>query len=230
MHVIYFNGPPGSGKDTLAEQLVRQGMKTLGGRRRKLRHEVDVIAAEIIGIDVTVWGKMMEDREKKDKPSKLLPKWSAVGTTVQDGQDLDRYMTPREFTIWVSEKMMKPFYGPEIFGKRAASRLYQMGQEPDTARYVVAYTDVGFPDEIRPLSECTDIDEQVIVRLFRAGTSYRSDSRNYLPDNHLGIKTIDFVNDAPLKLSMVSLISLLSTTVPTLAQLLSINRFVGAPV
>lgn len=101
------------------------------------------------------------DRDKKEQPQKELGG-----------------LTYREFMIHISEDIMKPLYGDDVFGKRAAQvcvdALY-FGHKN------VVFSDGGFIDEVKALHE--EGLEVIVIRLHRDGYTFVGDSRRYIyPD------------------------------------------------
>ena len=153
--VIILNGPPGSGKDTLANEL----------HNRCVADEVLSFKAPIFEIAEAVLGhskftdfiKLYNDRDCKEVPCEMLGG-----------------LSPRQFMIAISERFIKPVLGNAYFGERIAEevKLMQDGE-------VAVIPDGGFPSELVPLLRVRDVDVHVI-RLYRQGYSFDGDSRNYI--------------------------------------------------
>ena len=119
--VIFLNGPPGSGKDTIGKMLSNQGY----GELRSFKKRLIDIALLVSGVGAEAWHDRYENRELKETP------WDALGGLSQ-----------REYLIRISEEWVKPTHGEDYFGKAALDSCW--GHKD----YV--FTDSGFKDEIIP--------------------------------------------------------------------------------
>lgn len=153
---IILNGPPGVGKDTLANLLVQaleQWDKPKQAKHREFKSALFDIALAISGMSTSEWHyNYHRDRKEVAHPA-LAGK------------------SPREFLIHISEVVVKPLYGDDFFGKRALLKT-----KGDPAHYHV-FSDGGFLSELIPL---TELHEVVVFRLFRDDCSFKGDSRNYI--------------------------------------------------
>lgn len=149
--VVLLMGPPGAGKDTLADHLV----DAFPGR--VVKHEFKARLVELLLEAYTLspvqWG-ILQRRENKERPSELL-----------------HGRSPRQALIHLSEEVIKPREGKDYFAREFV-RLY-LGQDDD--RIVVA-SDCGFAEEIElagAVCEC------LVVHVHRPGHTFAGDSRNY---------------------------------------------------
>ena len=147
---VILNGPPGVGKDTIADLMVSEGF---------VKHQMKAIlyqhTADHCRIPLFIFETMASDRLLKDKPTTLL-----------------NGLTPRQALIHVSENVYKPRYGLDYFGQAAAKACVDQN-----SRFTV-FSDGGFDEEIEPLQEVFDV--VLIVRLHREGYTFEGDSRSYL--------------------------------------------------
>ncbi len=97
MKIVFLNGPPGSGKDTAADQF-------LGRYRAKFAAPTKAMVCGGLGVTL----EWLE--ENKDKPHPAL-----------NGE------TPRKFLIRLSEDFIKPIYGDQFFGKVMVELLKKFG-------------------------------------------------------------------------------------------------------
>jgi hypothetical protein len=97
--------------------------------------------------------------------------------------------SPRSAMIWLSEEVMKPTYGINIFGHLAVNQLRDMAAD-------VIFSDCGFTHELEPLEEHLGSRNMLIVRLHRPGKTFAGDSRGYIVAT--AIPTIDIHNDSHL--------------------------------
>lgn len=152
--VIILNAPAGAGKDTIGAHI----SCLLGFEPVSFKAPMFNVALAMLGDKD--YGKFIDaynDRERKEKPQAFLGGKSC-----------------REFMIWISESVMKPVFGNQVFGKRFTEGLKDCS-------YVC--TDGGFVDEIYPLIESGH--EVVVCRLHRDGYTFEGDSRSYV---HLPIE------------------------------------------
>lgn len=154
--VILFNGPPGCGKDSAVDRL-----HPLSSTNYKIafKNAIYKIAAEIYGIEYSAFKEICTDRDKKETIFDIL-----------DGK------TPRQTLIEVSEKVIKPFYGKDFFGKNLARKLTNSGT------YLIS--DGGFPDELLPVINEIGSENVFVVRI-RGRGSFEGDSRDYFTDEFL---------------------------------------------
>jgi hypothetical protein len=164
--VLILNGPPNSGKDTIADVIE----KVYGFRHRRFKDRLYEIASLRSGCaGIRKYIRLCNDREKKDVP--------------YDGFTGEfKGMSPRESLIFTSEKIIKPSKGSDYFGQCLADNI-------DSELTVVS--DGGFIEEIEPLVERGY--DVYIAQLTREGCSFDGDSRSYVYP--LGCKFNWFLND-----------------------------------
>lgn len=150
--VVIFNGPPGSGKDTLAAMLYQM----YGTGWRSFKEPLNEIAMAMSGASWAVWNEWTS-RELKE-----LPRVELGG------------LSPRHFLIKISEEWTKPLFGGSHFGKIAARNAARTDSD------VVVFSDGGFDDEILPLIDKFGADNVIVVRLHREGFTFEGDSRDYI--------------------------------------------------
>ena len=166
---VILNGPPGCGKDTIANKIVSQSNFV----KHQFKDALYEHTAKHFQVDLDKFTHFASDRELKD--SKSL---AGLGSR-----------TPRQALIHVSEEVYKPRYGTDYFGKVEAGRVREhkgrMG-----GKLNVIYPDGGFESEVPPIE--SEFDLVIIVRLHRDGFTFEGDSRNYLnlPDTETRI-TVD---------------------------------------
>jgi hypothetical protein len=168
MSVVIFNGPPGSGKDALAEHFVQRW----GFRHQRFKYGLVPLVLRAYRVTAD-WFDAHYTRELKEQPCHEL-----AG------------MSPRQALINMSEQVIKPAFGEAAFGIMAARRLDK------TARTV--FSDGGFVDELEPVVAEIGADNVLIVRLVRPGHSFAQDSRAYYPDHVLGCRTVTLHNTGSL--------------------------------
>jgi hypothetical protein len=147
--VILLNAPPNAGKDTIAEELsIRLGLP-----HREFKGKLFEIAQVIAGLDQAAWDAIYT-REQKELPQDCL--WG---------------LTPRQFMIDVSERMIKPTCGQQYFGKALSWACLKTG---------AVVSDSGFNEEAEALCSSIGAERVYCVRFTREGCSFEGDSRNFL--------------------------------------------------
>lgn len=162
---VVLNGPPGCGKDTIANEICNPNRLQNLGRRRFIKHQFkDALyehTAKHFQIDLDKFIHFASDRQLKD--SKSL---AGLGGR-----------TPRQALIHVSEDIYKPRHGNDYFGKVEARRVRELAGRMGGFINVI-YPDGGFESEIPPVE--SEYDAVLIIRLHRNGFTFEGDSRNYL--------------------------------------------------
>lgn len=148
--IIFLQGPPRSGKDTLARFIQAIDPEYA---IRKFATEVKVGTHAYYNL----FGDEVEESENyyeqvKDEP---MPEFG--------------WLTPRQAYIWYSEKYIKPSLGEDYFGVMLADRIRYEDK--------VVISDSGFEHEAQPIISLEK--PYKIVRLVRDGTSFEKDSRSY---------------------------------------------------
>lgn len=151
--IIILNAPPGAGKDTIGWQILEHSSVPL--RHLSFKAPMFNIAQAMLGpVDYPRFIQAYDDRSQKEK-----------------GQSFLNGKSPREFMIWISEKVIKPEFGKQHFGKLFNDAAASGGE-------TVICTDGGFPDEIIALINAGH--DVRLCRLHRSGYTFEGDSRNYI--------------------------------------------------
>lgn len=151
---VILNGPPGIGKDTIADMFVH-----LGYSKHMFKSGLYVRTADLFDVDLEDLVMRASDRILKEQP------WDAL---VYE----EETVSPRDALIITSERVIKPTEGSDYFGQMAAQACL------DEAKPNVIFSDGGFQSEILPLQEI--FDDVIIIRLQREGFNFIGDSRDYL--------------------------------------------------
>lgn len=172
--LILLNGPPGSGKDTLAQHL-----------RDKNRN-----------FEILHFAKILKERTHALYGNSLL-EYDYFDGCKNKPNDFFLGLTPRQAYINVSEVYIKPIHGTKFFGdalvKTIRSSFY-------LARGFIT-ADSGFAEEAEPVINCMGRENTLLVRIRDRG-SFANDSRSFieLPVNTLDISNdrseLDFLNIA----------------------------------
>ena len=186
--IILFNGPPGCGKDTAAK-IINLHIPNLV-YQYKMALPLKEACHKLLGLQ----GSLEDLEPLKEVPIKFLVQDSYNLFPNQPKEKLvnaNGEMTLRQFYIHISENVMKPMFGIDIFGKLAVENLRQCHQA------VATVSDTGFVDEALPIIDYFGPDHVMLVRLHRPGKTFAGDSRGYveLPVN----LTLDIHNDTDIE-------------------------------
>lgn len=172
-----FNGPPRSGKD-LATSFC---CEYFNGTHALMKTALIKLTADFLRITVEDFLEHYDDKCDDNTYEQSACVWI---------KDLPMYQMPggciskRDALIHVSENVIKPSFGNDIFGKLAADNL------PEG---LVFFSDGGFPDEVQPIVDKVGIENILIVHIKRDGCTFEGDSRDYI--NIEGVKTVIVEND-----------------------------------
>ena len=167
MIVIGLNAPAGAGKDAIAEYLGNK-YNTVHMEIKELLFEA---AIRISGLSRDVWFAMYNNREYKENPNPYL---------LVNGKNV----TMREFMIHVSEEVMKPMFGNEVFGNALVEKLKAVPEVVGVPTIVVL-SDGGFVEEGIPVAKLVGAENYFLIRIHRIDEegneySYGADSRRYI--------------------------------------------------
>jgi hypothetical protein len=159
-HIIALNGPPGSGKDTVAELLLDQ--PSLADKRVAVLK----FATPLREMVTTITG--IPDHEIDEHKKTLI------------GYDY----TVRQLMIDLSESLIKPKINQNYFAIRVADEVLESDAD------VVFITDAGFQYEVEACFDSikarTDRDVRFAVwNVERLGMSFEGDSRSFVSDSEL---------------------------------------------
>ena len=168
--VIILNSPPNSGKDHGAEALCKYFYSIgLPAHPKEFKKALFKAVKSAYGIDEEQWG-LLYTRTSKEQPSEFL---------IYNGEPI----SPRQAMINMSENVMKPLFGSDVFGKAAAFDLLDGFN---------VFSDGGFEEEIEPIKSEVGKENILIIKLSRMGCTFDGDSRNYVDVD--GVRTIDLFN------------------------------------
>lgn len=181
MKVIFLNGPPRSGKDTVGRIITEVVPQA---RTHKMANALKIgthaLFAGLRGPDACKAAIARgHNREDLYEYSKETPSAFFFGKT------------PRECYIAVSELLCKPVFGQEFFGQILAEGIQTHPEVP-----LWAITDSGFVPEVLPIIRAVGRENCMLVRVHREGCTFAGDSRSYID---LDVPTkLDLRNDGTL--------------------------------
>jgi len=168
MKFILLNGPPGSGKDTVASHLIPY----LKFTHLKFAAPIKRMVAALLQCDQRTLEQI------KDEPNRALRFLN---------QDMIRDDTPRQLLIALSETLLKPRYGNSVFG----NLLWTEATKSTSKLFVIS--DCGFQTEVDRLINFAGASNCLLVRLHREGKNFDNDSRSFLKSND--VKSYDINNN-----------------------------------
>lgn len=178
--VVLLNGPPRSGKDTVAQMMTEYWLRSSDSfRLRKYK---------FAGLLHDFWQKIFyafaDDYEQyqsyvdgSDKSNVL----ASVGIAYRTGM------------ISLSEDFVKPMLGKDFFGLYTAKQIAKDAEE-ENVPFVAIISDSGFAEEAVALIEEFGAENILLVHLFRDGSNFSGDSRSYINLDTFGVTTIELDN------------------------------------
>ena len=165
MKIVGFNGPPGSGKDTIAEAVGAELLSTYGANTVRYIKFAGVLKKAVSALFLLTDDDYMFYFETSEKD------------VVQD-----RFYgkKPRDLLISLSEDWFKPKFGRDIIGNIIRDEIDAISAFARLEDYIFI-TDVGFLDEISCYIN-EDKYDFTLVKLERNGSNYTGDSRDYIKD------------------------------------------------
>jgi hypothetical protein len=182
MKLILLNGPPRTGKDTAAANLMiafrNLGMSITHEKfSRPLKHAF----AGMMNLTVDEDFNTIYYEANKEKPIPLLG------------------VSFRQWQIDFSEGFMKPKYGDDIFAKLLLARVKDLKSD------LLVVSDCGFAQEAETLIESKRFSDILLIRLWRSEYTFANDSRSYIATRP-GSRGLDLPNDSNLRQFQVKVV------------------------
>ena len=165
MHIVCFNGPPRSGKDTLANLLA----EVIESESASPPPIFPVsLSTPLRHIAYSMVGRRYDDSTYEAFKNEYFER-------------LDR--TGRQLMIDASESFLKPTYGQAVM---ADLLIQQLRAFPSNA--LVLVRDSGFQVEVDPLIAEVGVSNLMVVQVHRTGCNFDNDSREFVfhPDHRQG--------------------------------------------
>lgn len=178
MKLILINGAPRSGKDHAAGTIMENFDDRVVHLERFSRPLKEAFAA-IMMAPIDDFYNVEGYENDKEKSIPLLG------------------VSYRQFQIDLSEKFFKPLYGLKSFAKLLLSRLEEVPNiypVEDYGDVTVVVPDCGFQIEVDTIIDDFPLEDILLIRLDRAGTSFDGDSRERV-EPHRAICCVDITND-----------------------------------
>lgn len=195
--LIILNGPPRSGKDSLAKYLCS---KYKAFHHVKFANELKTIAHRLYNTP--------EQHPDAYENFKDTPLTEFIN------------LTPRQAYINLSEDYIKKHHGKDFFGLQLISTIKKV---PDNNENVFIVSDGGFEEELLPLLEAFRPSLITIVQIYRQGCSFDNDSRHYFDKERfgkLGVKFLSVENNASEEEFLTTAEEILGNTIKNLYDFL----------
>ena len=166
--ILILNGPPRSGKDSLANHIV--SLNPLW-RHLKFASTLKQMTHRLYNIP--------EEYAKAYEKDKETPRPEFYG------------LSARQAYINVSEQYIKPTHGTDFFGQALATQIEKYLSSTIYHNFVIS--DGGFWDEILPLILKFHASAITVVYLSREGSNWSKDSRNYISQDKLDFYEVQTV-------------------------------------
>jgi len=147
--ILLLNGPPRSGKDTIAEWL-----ETRGWYHGKFSKVLKERCHDLYGMTGEAHDAFEEEKDT------VLPEFYGV--------------SPRDAYINLSEDLMKPRHGEDIWVRMFVDELKNVSND-----YIVV-SDLGFQVEYETLMKLFGYKKISLGMIYRAGCDFSKDSRDYV--------------------------------------------------
>ena len=171
MHIYLLNGPPGCGKDTLANEL--QSIIPYSKNIKFSSPLKKAVQGLYLGGSETLM-KELDQPGRKDEPTELC-----LGRSL------------RQVQISLSEDYMKPQYGQSVFGHLLATNIREEIKRGINTFFV---SDSGFVAEAEVICNEFGPENVTIIRIHRQGKTFNNDSRGYITIDKYKVKEIDVTN------------------------------------
>jgi len=188
--VIFFNGPPGCGKDTISNMYAKDFYHI------KMAAPLKVGCYNLFfGINDHKLSPMeIVDSLENFKEDKVLP---------------ENDLTWRQFLIETSENHMKPLFGDDIFGRIVRDSMKHIEDFTDFNKKGFVVSDSGFVEEALPVIYEMDPENCVLIRLHRDGCDFSKDSRSYIELEEYNVAQYDVQNNGTVEECVLSIDSIL---------------------
>jgi len=178
VHVTLLNGPPRSGKDTLARLLCDEAS---GDMILSFADPLKVATHAALGLFGPTGKPLPADAFEDVKDIYDVPGFLGV--------------SPRQAYIQMSEGFGKQLWGPAYYGERFAELIRAL--RPGMEHHVIV-PDSGFVAEAEVLVDRFGPERVRLFHLHRDGCDFANDSRRYIDLSHVGVQATVVDNSGSL--------------------------------
>lgn len=183
--IVFLQGPPSCGKDTIADLLNDFG----GYEKFKFAQPIiDAMRGQFPTYFNPMYGSLPPRTIEEFKKHNFAPHLNHYekGLTPE-------IVTGRDIMIAWSEQFMKPLFGSMVFGTIAAKASFPFDEDRvGDNHFKAVFSDSGFEAESIPVLERCPRELAVIIQVYRPGHNFSSDSRSYWSDP--AVATFSYMN------------------------------------
>lgn len=173
MYIVGFNGPPGSGKDSIAEATSNLLQET---------YEIDTYAVSLAG-PMREIGMNLLGLDSEDAESYAMAKETEWDLFTRETCKAGNYPKPptiskdnlRQFIIALAEEFIRPRYGRNFWARKLKLDHMFIWNSPA----IILVRDIGFQEEVDYFQEQVGEKNFILARLERDGCDFSIDSRGY---------------------------------------------------
>lgn len=181
--IVIFNGPPNSGKDFAAKAMSQK----FGVPHFEMKAALRKMAHSIVAVHLEATTVLPEEATALEVAAEFCWEYEANAFLKNNSRAAAfGYRTWRQFLIHISEDIMKPIFGQDVFGRAAAKLVREMDAD------LCFFSDGGFQVEVEELRKEGTV---IVIQLERIGCSWNGDSRGYINGDH----TVPFTNPGDAK-------------------------------
>jgi len=152
-YAVLLNGPPGIGKDTLADKIV----ELTSIKKMEYKEGLRKATAKFFNVELSIANTLFADRILKEVPTPIF-----------------KGKTPRNALIH-TDTYLKQLHGKSMVGKWAAASVTK---EIKKGKKAFIFSDSGFEPEAEMVAECVDL--IIVVQLHHPDFNFDNDSRDYV--------------------------------------------------
>lgn len=161
--VVFLNGPPRSGKDTIARMMVQEQRDREDVNFRQF--VIERMATPLKSAGAAFLNTPLDELEDDKDGTHVLPD-----------------TTWRQFQIKLSEDFAKRHFGGHIFGELLLRRMITVtnGYKDHNREWLFIIADSGFYGESSFVADAVGRDNCLLVQITRPGSDFASDSRSFI--------------------------------------------------
>lgn len=167
--IFILNGPPSSGKDSLADYLVSKNSRF---KKEKFAKPLKLALKALFS---------MTDDELTFFDSSVIKDTPNTRFFNKSWRDVNKELSE----LYVKCNFDRGFFGYSLMNRIKSDKF--------VSDFLIS--DGGFDYEVSPLIEEFGKDNVIVIKLYREGFDFSIDSRNYISTESLGIRSYDLTNN-----------------------------------